>query len=151
MRLHHTKNKGDLGMFHAQLDLASKGFGLLLPLTEHEAFDLVAYRNDRFLRVQVKYRAAAGGVLRIHFSTSWADRHGTHTAPIDKQAVDLLCVYCPDTQRCYYLDPQAFHRTVYLRLSAAGNSQKARVKWADDFLDLPAAVVGVASHRHEEA
>ena len=46
MRQHHTKNKGDLGELYAQLDL--KGYGVLQPLTEHEAFDLVAYKDDRF-------------------------------------------------------------------------------------------------------
>lgn len=45
MRVHRTKNKGDLGVLAAQLDLARRGFDLLLPLTEHQAFDLVAYKD----------------------------------------------------------------------------------------------------------
>jgi hypothetical protein len=99
MRPHRTKNKGDLGVLHAQLDLAEKGFGVLAPLTEHEAFDLVAYRENRFLRVQVKYRAAVHGRIEIRFTTCWADRNGTHTTPIDRSVVDVICVFCPDTRR----------------------------------------------------
>ncbi len=71
MRLHDTKNKGDLGILHAQLDLAKKGFGILTPLTEHEAFDLVAYKDQRFYRVQVKYRAA-----RVERSRLTSRRYG---------------------------------------------------------------------------
>src|SRR3954464_14394518 len=89
MRAHHTKNKGDLGILYAQLDLAKKGYGVLTPLTEHEAFDLVAYKDDRFYRVQVKYRAAVNGRIDARFSTVWADRHGLHTRLIDKSSVDV--------------------------------------------------------------
>jgi len=48
MRYHHTKNKGDLGLVQAMADLAEKGWSILVPLTEHEAFDLVAHRDGRF-------------------------------------------------------------------------------------------------------
>lgn len=78
MRLHHTKNKGDLGILHAQLDLAKKGYGVLTPLTEHEAFDLVAYKDQTFYRVQVKYRAAVRGLITLQFKSFWVDRHRIH-------------------------------------------------------------------------
>ena len=55
MALHHTKNKGDLGVLKAQLDLFEQGFTVRVPLTEHLPFDLVAYKEGEFRRVQVKY------------------------------------------------------------------------------------------------
>jgi len=143
MRLHHTKNKGDLGILHAQLDLAKKGFGILTPPTEHEAFDLVAYKDGRFLRIQVKYRAAVRGVIMAPFATCWADRHGVHRRPVDKQTLDLYGVYCPDTERCYYLDPREFGGTVNLRIAQPRNAQKKRLKWASDYLEIPTSVRGV--------
>ena len=117
MRVHHTKNKGDLGLFQAQLDLAKKGYGILLPVTEHEAFDQVAYREGRFLRVQVKYRRAVNGVIGVPFKSSWADRNGVHSLHMDKNAVDVVCVYCPDTDCCYYIDPRRFGVAVQLRIT----------------------------------
>ncbi len=137
VRLHHTKTKGDVALLHAQVDLAEKGFGLLLPLTEHEAFDLVAYRRNTFLRVQVKYRRAVRGRLEIRFATVWADRQGTHKAKVDKGAVDLYCVYCPDTRQCYYLDPRRYRESVTMRVTAARNGQQRGVRDAKDFLDVP--------------
>jgi hypothetical protein len=79
MRAHHTKQKGDLGVLYAQLDLAKRGYIILLPQTEHAPFDLVAYKAGRFLRVQVKYRAAVGDVIKMPMTTSWADRHTART------------------------------------------------------------------------
>ncbi len=40
---HHTKDKGDLGVAKVHADLASQGFTVLFPATEHAPFDLVAY------------------------------------------------------------------------------------------------------------
>lgn len=45
---HHTKDKGDLGVAKAHADLTAQGFMVLMPLTEHAPFDLVAYRDGVF-------------------------------------------------------------------------------------------------------
>lgn len=144
MRPHHTKNKGDLGILHAQLDLAKKGFGLLVPMTEHESFDLVAYRGERFFRVQVKYRSLTNGFVAVPFKTSWADRHGVHSVAVDKSSIDLLCIYCPETDRCYYVDPRTCGAKVVLRVTPPRNGQRKGIAWADHHLDVPATVRGVA-------
>ena len=143
MRHHHTKTKGDLGVLAAELDLFEKGFLLLKPQTEHAPFDLVAYRDERFYRVQVKYRAAVNGLISFGLSTCWADRNGTHTSPIDKQSIDLLCIYCPDTRLCYYVDPHAVRRSVQVRISPPRNQQKKRITWAEECREIPASVLGV--------
>jgi hypothetical protein len=144
MRYHHTKNKGDLGLVQAMADLTAKGWAILVPLTEHEAFDVVAYREARFLRVQVKYRAAVNGAVMFPMKTCWADRHGVHSVPINRQAIDLLCAYCPDTDACYYVDPaQVLGAGVTLRIAPAKNNQRRGVVWADDFRSIPASVLGV--------
>ena len=135
--VHHT-NKGDLGVLKAQVDLFEQGFVILAPLTEHAPFDLVAYRNGDFLRVQVKYRKLdKSGKLDVKFSTCWADKHGTHTVPIDKSDVDLYCVYCPDTDECYYLKPAEFSSNATLRVETPKNNQLKNVKFASDFRRVP--------------
>lgn len=143
MRPHHTKNKGDLGILQAQLDLAKKGYGLLAPITEHEAFDLVAYRGDRFFRIQVKYRSMKNGCIAVPFKTSWADRNGVHSVAVDKTAIELLCIYCPETDRCYYVDPARCGASVILRVLAPRNGQQKGIAWAGDYLEVPASVRGV--------
>lgn len=48
---HHTKNKGDLGVLKAQVDLHQKGYLILIPHTEQSPFDLVVYKDGYFKRV----------------------------------------------------------------------------------------------------
>jgi hypothetical protein len=138
MGLHHTKTKGDLGVLKAQVDLFEQGFTVCLPLTEHAPFDLMAYKDGEFRRVQVKYRALnKQGALEVKFSTCWADRNGTHIVPIDKEEVDLYCIYCPDTDQCYYIEPGDFGSNVSLRVETPKNGQAKRVNYAADFRRVP--------------
>ena len=138
MASHHTKTKGDLGVLKAQVDLFEQGFTICIPQTEHSPFDLVAYKDGKFRRVQVKYRALDDtGALMVKFTTCWADRQGTHTSPIDKNEVDLYCIYCPETDQCYYLDPKKFGSNASLRVKTPKNSQVKRVNFAADFRRAP--------------
>ena len=68
MIVHHTKNKGDLGVLKVKVDLVEQGFLILNPETEHAPFDIVIYKNGVFRTVQVKYRKLMrNGVLEIPF------------------------------------------------------------------------------------
>jgi hypothetical protein len=135
---HHTKCKGDLGVLKAQVDLYEQGFTVCVPLTEHAPFDLAAYRDQRFWRVQVKYRALGNhGAISVRFSSSWADRHGTHTVPTDKGQVDLFCIFCPDTDQCYYVEPHRYRSDLTLRVKTPKNGQAKGVRLAPDFRRVP--------------
>ena len=138
MASHHTKDKGDLGVLKAQIDLFEQGFTLLAPMTEHSPFDLVAYKEGEFKRVQVKYRALdCFGKVDVKFSSSWTDKNGTHVAPVDKTEIDIYCVYCPDTDECYYLRPEDFGSNVSLRVETPKNCQVRGVNFASDFRGVP--------------
>ena len=137
MRAHHTKDKGDVGVAHAIADLADQGFVVLVALCEHAPFDLVAYRDGAFVRVQVKYRSVSRtGSVEVRFRSTWSDSHGAHTRPLDKGDVDVVCIYCPETRSCYYVDPSRFGDSVTLRVSASRNGQRANVLDAEAFRTL---------------
>ena len=109
-----------------------------MPLTEHCPFDLVAYRDGVFRRVQVKYRKVdRNGKVEVKFTTCWADRHGTHTSPVDKDEIDLFCIYCPDTDECYYVNPREFGSNVSLRVRTPRNGQSRNVNFAADYRRAP--------------
>ena len=136
--MHHTKEKGDLGVLKAQVDLFEQGFMILNPVTEHAPFDLVAYKQGEFKRIQVKYKSIdKHGCLTLHFRSSWADQHGLHMRYVDKTEIDLYCIYCPQTDSCYYLDPDDFNQSVTLRVKAPKNNQLEKVNFADDFRRVP--------------
>jgi len=133
---HHTKDKGDLGVAKVYADLVGRGFHALMPMTEHAPFDLVAYQRA-FHRVQVKYRSARGGSITVHFRSMWADRHGTHVARLDKDEVDVVAIYCPETDACYYLRPDAFQSSVTLRVLPSANGQVRGVRSASLYREFP--------------
>lgn len=123
---HLTKTKGDLGVFHVQLDLCKKGYLVCLPLTEHAPFDLVGYKDESFIRVQVKFREVTSkGNLEIPLSKYQGDRD-----------VDIIAIYCPDTDLCYYVNPSEFNKSCTLRVKPSKNNQKTKVNLAEDFLDI---------------
>lgn len=135
---HHTKDKGDIGVLKAQADLAEKGYMVLKPLTEHAGFDLVIYKDQVFRRVQVKYRSIDKyGCLPVHFRSYWADKNGLHMKVVDKNEIDLYCLYCPETGKCYYFDPKRFKQSLSLRVKTPKNNQQCYVKLAADFIKVP--------------
>jgi hypothetical protein len=137
MRIHHTKNKGDLGVAKAHCDLVEKGYVVLFPTTEHAPFDLVAYDGIRFIRIQVKYRRAVNGSVQIRLESWWADRNGSHGKPINKSEIDVFCVYCPDTNKCYYFKPEHAKTYFSLRIDTPKNNQSKNINFAEDFAGVP--------------
>jgi hypothetical protein len=137
MARHHTKDKGDLAVAKVQADLIERGATVLMPFTEHAPFDLIAYIDELFFRIQVKFRSSLCGSVKVVFESSWADRHGTHKRPMPRNEVDVVAIYCPETRYCYYVDPSRFGRSVTLRVEPARNGQAAGVFPAADFLQMP--------------
>jgi len=133
---HHTKDKGDLGVAKAHADIVGQGFVVLFPATEHAPFDLVAYADGAFHRLQVKYRAARSGAITVHFRSVWNDRQGTHAVPTDKSAIDVVCIYCPETDECYYIRPDDHRASVTLRVAPSRNGQRSGVLDAATFRSL---------------
>lgn len=138
MKHHHTKNKGDYGVLKAQVALYEQGFSVLTSVSEHEPFDLVAYKAGKFTRVQVKYRTATNNKIEFNLSASWADKDGNHRVPYDKNEVDVFCIYCPDTDLCYFVDMHGWEtNSICLRLEKPKNNQMTGVKMAQDYLIMP--------------
>ena len=135
--MHHTKDKGDLGVLKAQVDLYQKGYMILNPLTEHAPFDLVVYKDYKFLTIQVKYRQLIRGCIVLKQISCWSDKNGVHEKKIDFKAVDLYCIYCPETDKCYYIKPNPDKISINLRVSSPKNNQKANVMFAHDYTEIP--------------
>ncbi len=55
----------------------------------------------------------------------------------------MLCIYCPDTNACYYLDPKAFGDSVTLRVILSRNNQARNVLVAEHFRSIPTKVLAL--------
>jgi hypothetical protein len=135
---HHTKTKGDLGVLKAQVNLYEQGYTILLPLTEHAPFDLVAYKDGQFYRIQVKYRSLSkDGTLEVKLQSYWHNHDGIQRKKQNIDNIDIVCVFCPDTNQCYYVPTQDIQDVCFkLRLEPTRNNQTHNVKYAKDYLIL---------------
>ena len=133
---HHTMDKGYVGVTKVVADLTLRGFSVLHPMYEQMPFDLVVYREGNFHRVQVKYRALVKGAMQVAFKASSVYTSGkTYSKPWDKDEIDLLAIYCPETDTCYYLNPKDFGKSVSLRTKPPANNQRRGVHMASDYTE----------------
>jgi hypothetical protein len=136
---HHTKDKGDLGLVMVIADLARNGIGVYLPLSEHQPADLIAMHEERRIaRVQVKYRSlSAIGCVDVIFRSVYSDRNGWHVKPVDRSQFDCYAIYCPESDKVYYLRnddiPETNAKSISLRVLPAANNQKKKVIMASDY------------------
>lgn len=135
---HHTKDKGDQGVGFVIANLLSKNIQVCLPLSEHLPFDLIAVRqNGELLRVSVKYRKAdKNGLIQVGFKSSYSDSKGSYTKKIDKSLIDVMAIYCPDTNKVYYVNPNEFGENAIIRITPTKNNQTRNVHLADNYLHL---------------
>lgn len=132
---HHTKNKGDLGNLKAQVRMAELGFVILIPITEHQPFDFVAYKDGNFYTIQAKYRSIRNGCLQVVLKTSWSDKHGIHEKPIDRNIIDFISIYCPEIDKVYFANLNDFKhlKSINLRVENPKNNQIKNINFANEF------------------
>ncbi len=136
---HHTKDKGDLAVGQVIADLVRNGVQVLLPISEHLPFDLVAVLplSGDLCRIQVKYVSLRNGKLGITLRNTHADRHGIHHKRIRLDTIDAIAVFCPEADTVYYVRrdeiPDGCRRELNLRLNPARNGQVRRIRLAANF------------------
>lgn len=119
--LHHTKDKGDLGVIKIMADLSEQGLKILTPISEHLPFDIVVFSevSGKLYKVQVKYKAMVRGVVQVPLKTSFYGKTGSVTKRYKDDDFDIIAIYCPDINSCAYLrseDIKNLSTTVTLRV-----------------------------------
>lgn len=123
-----TSDKGDIGVAHATADLIEQGWHVLLPVSSISPFDLVAYKDARFLRVQVKYAKIKHGTIRADCRVAIINRQ--RIVRRENQDIDVVCIYCPDNRTCYYVQYEKGRQSYSLRLHSTLNNQIKNVNFA---------------------
>jgi len=135
--MHHTKHKGDIGLARVISDLIEKGHVPCVPLSEHQAYDLVAILADgTAVKLQVKYSTLKqNGTVEVRFRRNWSDKNGTHTEHYSKEEFDYYAIYCPEKEAVLYI-PNKPDCPKAVRFDNSRNNQKQCVKWANDYLEI---------------
>lgn len=123
-----TSEKGDLGLSLVMADLAKKGYSLFLPVSSHLPFDLIAYKDGKFLRIQVKYRK--DGLLsarRVVYHKGKVQSRNYQNSDFDYYAL-----YLPLVEKVVY--PSITFKGS--KISCQVPNSPVEFYWYEDFLDF---------------
>jgi hypothetical protein len=123
--------KGAIGEHRVVADLISKGYRVHKPLSESLPYDLVVSIKGFFFKIQVKYVTLTRGYVET--SPRSITSRKSRVINID---FDLLAIFCPDTQECYYVWRNEFEGSVRLRINKTKNNQGKGVRLAKDYTQI---------------
>lgn len=127
-----TTDKGDIGVAMVIADLLKHGYSVFMPVSATSPFDLLAEENGIYLRIQVKYRTMKNDVICAQaYTATVTTKRNNARVNLD---FDVLAIYCPETDKCYFLRRDEFQNTITLRTIAPKNNQKTNINIADDYL-----------------
>jgi hypothetical protein len=129
MKKHHTKDKGDIATTQAIADLTKKGYAILVPaVSEHLPFDFVAFKENKFYRIQAKYSSDG----RVKGQTSWNDKHGTHIHKYGINDFDYYAIYLSEKNIVIYPSIKFSGSTFTIEVPNSATP----FYWYEDFLNF---------------
>lgn len=127
------KTKGDIAELGVAKKLIKNGCRVLFPYGENHRYDLVAEKDGKFIRIQVKYTTPKKGVLEINCrsSNNWSVLH------YNKDEIDLIAAYNPKDEKIYFIPVSKINYSlIKLRIEPSKNNQKSKIHFAEDFIEL---------------
>jgi prevent-host-death family protein len=145
-----SNRKGNIAELAIAAEAARLGLSVLMPMTEHERYDLVLGIAGELLRVQCKWASRQGDVVKVRFDCSYhSPIRGYVRTTYGVDEVDAIAAYCDDLDRCYLLPISDFagRNSAHLRIGPARNNQRASLHWAAAY-EFPGAVAQLEERRH---
>jgi prevent-host-death family protein len=143
-----SNQKGNVAELAIAAEAARLDISVLKPMTEHERYDLAFELGGRFIRVQCKWAALDGDVVRVHLGRTRRGPNGFIRRTYSEAEIDAIGAYCGELHRCFLI-PWAViagQWAIQMRLAPARNGQRAAVHFAADY-EL-GAVAQLEERRH---
>lgn len=147
--MHHTTDKGDVGVAYVTADLISRGLTVLSPVSATSPFDLVVLTGSRATRIQVKYRAINSlGVLMVQIGrASITGSKFVRRVFTEEEVCECFAFYCPDTKECYYIDTAGKKAgSLILRVRPSRHAGNVSANSAKDFTCFPPRKLQLSPH-----
>lgn len=130
---HHTHSKGDIGVAKVAADLLSRDIRVFTPMSAVIPFDLVCHHKGYFYRIEVKYRTITDGTIAVRPLRNTGNKKKKLNTEFD-----ILAIYVPEVDRCYYLRKEQISGTgIKLRFEPAKNNQVKKILQAEDYCKFP--------------
>ena len=129
----HKKTKGDIAEMRIAADLLKRGWHVLFPYGENNRYDLVAEKNGKFLKVQVKYVTPKNGSLDVNCRSSNNWNVISYTA----KEIDYIGVFDSIGGNIYYVPSSQMNKNLFkIRIEPSKNNQKKRVNCSENFSEI---------------
>jgi hypothetical protein len=130
-----SSQKGAIAEAEVAAAATRAGIVVLRPDTDGRRYDMVLDTRLELLRVQCKYAQCKGDVIVVHTRTSRLTPSGYRRTTYTRDEVDLIAVFCPDVEECFFIPIGAVEGrcVLHLRLAVARNNQRIGVTMADDY------------------
>jgi hypothetical protein len=85
--------------------------------------------------VQCKWAPRIGDVIVLRLYSARRTANGLRRSLYRPDEIDAFAAYCPDTERCYFLEMEEIGAStqVLLRVDETRNNQRNGVNWARDY------------------
>ena len=134
-----TQKKGDLGVSIAIGDLKKQGIDSSIPISESLSYDLVGDYKGTLKRIQVRYSKISKskkGIIETKLKSVWSNSKGYQVRKREVSDFEILCIYCPDTDKCYYLKAEDFNNSTAIALRVVASKINIKtIRYADDYRD----------------
>ena len=131
----NNSSKGNIGELMVLADLTRNGIPAFKPVDNNSPFDILIYHNSAYKRVQVKYRNVKNGSITAELVRCTINQ-GKKSKIERNNETDILAIYCPDTNECYYINSQDVGKTIALRIDQPKNGQTKVIRYARDYTNL---------------
>ena len=127
----HKKTKGSIAEMAVAYRLLKMGWNILFPFGENNRYDLVAERNGKFVKVQVKYVTPRNGTLDVNCKSSNNWSVDKYTA----KQIDFIAAYNSNSGEIYFVSSAKLNSSrIKLRMKPTKNKQRISINKAKDFL-----------------
>lgn len=95
----NTRKQGDHGMGDAIAYYTSLGWGVSIPLTDSQKYDLIVDDGAQLLRVQVKTTRRKRRYYEVTLQTSGGNKSRNSKKKLDRSAIDIVYVLAENNRR----------------------------------------------------
>ena len=127
----NTNDKGSIGLTATLASLAKLGYTAFLPVSEHSIVDVIAYKDDVIIRLQVKY--SVGGMIKNY--SVYTKKTGVVKKEYDGNDFDYYAIYIPEVDKVCYVPIGLGGRFIRWKAEQLTTNNQD-VLWFEDYLGI---------------